>query len=206
MGNRRKSRILAVQTLFCMDMRRDFSLAHLKLLYQFFAPAKDTGLFFVKLVKGVMRTRPDLDDILERFSSNWRISRMNCADRNILRVAAFEMLYCDGIPGKVSINEAIDLGKIFGTDESGAFVNGILDSIRIALADGTLVAPTPGPIPEEVAASPDPVLLQPLTGAPRTSGRPPEQPGLPSQPHHDPEAHPGQTARKPRRIMVPSRT
>jgi N utilization substance protein B len=58
---------------------------------------------------------------------------MSCVDRNIMRVAVYELLYCHDIPSKVSINEAIDIGKKFGTQESGAFINGILDSIRIAL-------------------------------------------------------------------------
>ena len=58
---------------------------------------------------------------------------MACVDRNVMRIAVFEMLFCDDIPPKVSINEAIDVGKKFGTEESGAFINGIIDRIRIAL-------------------------------------------------------------------------
>ena len=64
---------------------------------------------------------------------------MSCVDRNVMRVAVYEMLYCDDIPPKVSINEAVDIGKKFGTQESGAFINGIMDSIREALLEeGTL--------------------------------------------------------------------
>ncbi len=58
---------------------------------------------------------------------------MSCVDRNVMRIAVYEMLYCDDIPPKVSINEAVDIGKKFGTHESGAFINGIMDSIREAL-------------------------------------------------------------------------
>ena len=58
---------------------------------------------------------------------------MACVDRNIMRIAVYELLYCQDIPSKVSINEAIDVGKKFGTEESGAFINGILDSIRMAI-------------------------------------------------------------------------
>ncbi len=58
---------------------------------------------------------------------------MSCVDRNVMRIAVYEMLYCDDIPPKVSINEAVDIGKKFGTQESGAFINGIMDSIRGAL-------------------------------------------------------------------------
>ena len=64
---------------------------------------------------------------------------MSCVDRNVMRIAVYEMLYCDDIPPKVSINEAVDIGKKFGTQESGAFINGIMDSIRGALEkEGTL--------------------------------------------------------------------
>ena len=62
-------------------------------------------------------------------SENWRLERMSIIDRNVLRIALFEMLYCPEIPPKVSINEAIDLGKTFGSPDSGAFINGILDHL-----------------------------------------------------------------------------
>jgi N utilization substance protein B len=72
---------------------------------------------------------------------------MACVDRNVLRLAVFEMLYCGDIPIKVSINEAIDIGKKFGSTESGAFINGILDSVRIAMENRELTivdrVPTP---------------------------------------------------------------
>ena len=74
---------------------------------------------------------------------------MSCVDRNIMRVAVFEMLFCHDIPPKVSINEAIDVGKKFGTEESGAFINGIIDSIRIAIEEGEI------PIEQPVDAATD---------------------------------------------------
>ena len=78
------------------------------------------------------------DTVIEQFSSNWKLSRMSCVDRNVLRIAVFELLYCADIPPKVSINEAIDVGKRFGTEESGAFINGILDSIRLAMQNNSV--------------------------------------------------------------------
>jgi N utilization substance protein B len=64
---------------------------------------------------------------------------MSCVDRNVMRIAVYELLYCEDIPPKVSINEAVDVGKKFGTEDSGAFINGIMDSIRGALEiEGTL--------------------------------------------------------------------
>ena len=130
MGFRRKSRELAMQALFYMDMNRNISVETLDLYCRNFSSAKKAEPFFLELVKGVIHTRSEIDATIERFSSNWKISRMSCVDRNILRIAVYELVYCRDIPPKVSINEAIDIGKKFGTEESGAFVNGILDSIR----------------------------------------------------------------------------
>lgn len=122
-----------MQALFAMDMSQNISTEMLTLYSNTFTPSKKVRSFFIELVTGVIQYNPRIDSVIERFSNNWKISRMSCVDRNILRVAVYEMLYCGDIPTKVSINEAIDIGKKFGTKESGAFINGILDSIRIAL-------------------------------------------------------------------------
>jgi N utilization substance protein B len=133
MGNRRKSRELAMQALFYMDMSQNDSNKLLESFCDNFSPPKKMLPFFLKLVKGVIQGKGEIDSILERFSDNWKLSRMSCVDRNTMRIAVYELIYCHDIPYKVSINEAIDMGKKFGTKESGAFINGILDSIRIAL-------------------------------------------------------------------------
>jgi transcription antitermination protein NusB len=133
MGNRRKSRELAIQALFFMDMNDRFAEEKLSLFCENFLPSSQLRPFFLNLVRGVSSARAEIDALIERFSNNWKISRMSGVDRNVMRVAVFEMLCCKDIPCKVSINEAIDLGKKFGTEESGAFVNGILDSIRLAM-------------------------------------------------------------------------
>ena len=133
MGYRRKARELAMQALFYLDMRKNVTLEAFEYYCSHFPPSSKSEPFFTKLVTGVIRLRSDIDAVIERFSSNWKISRMSCVDRNVIRIAVFELLYCQDIPAKVSINEAIDVGKKFGTEESGAFINGILDSVRIAL-------------------------------------------------------------------------
>jgi N utilization substance protein B len=141
MGNRRKSRELAMQALFYMDMNTDGSKE--TLLERFctnFTPSKKARPFFLKLVNGVLQTKSELDSIIENFSDHWKIGRMACVDRNIIRIAVYELLYCLDIPSKVSINEAVDIGKRFGTEESGAFINGILDSIRTALEENKIKA------------------------------------------------------------------
>ena len=94
--------------------------------------------FFLQLVNGVLAAQPQIDALIERYSKNWKVQRMSCVDRNVLRVAVFEMLFCPDIPPKVSINEAIDVAKKFGTEESGAFINGIVDRIRIAIENGEI--------------------------------------------------------------------
>jgi len=122
-----------MQALFYMDMRREDPEEMLDLYCRCFSPAKKAYPFFNKLVIGVLDAMDEIDGTIERFSSNWKISRMSCVDRNILRIAVYELIHCKEIPSKVSINEAIDVGKKFGTEESGAFINGILDSIRNVL-------------------------------------------------------------------------
>ena len=133
MGNRRKSRELAMQALFYIDMSQNDSNDLLERFCINFNPSKKARPFFLKLVNGVVQEKPEIDSIIEKFSDNWKISRMSCVDRNIIRIAVYELLYCQDIPPKVSINEAIDVGKKFGTEVSGAFINGILDSVRMAL-------------------------------------------------------------------------
>ena len=133
MGIRRRSRELAMQALFYMDMSKNDSQEMVKLFRDNFAHSKNVLPFFLKLVNGVIDNRSEIDYIIEQFSSNWKIGRMSCVDRNIMRLAVYELRFCKDIPSKVSINEAIDIGKKFGTEESGAFINGILDSIHIAM-------------------------------------------------------------------------
>ncbi len=135
MGNRRKTRELAVQALFFMDMSGGFSKGSGDLFITSFEPPRESVVFFEKLVHGVLGSKKRIDRIIEAFSNNWKISRMSCVDRNIMRIAVFELLFLTEIPPKVSINEAIDIGKKYGTAESGAFINGILDSVNIARDD-----------------------------------------------------------------------
>ena len=86
--------------------------------------------FAKRIVEGVFEHAREVDQLIERFSENWRLDRMTLVDRNILRMAIFELLYCSEIPPKVTLNEAIDLGKRYGSEDSGSFINGILDRIQ----------------------------------------------------------------------------
>ena len=135
MGTRRQARELAMQALFYLDMRNSASAEMLERFCGNFSPSKKSRPFFLKLVNGVLESKDELDALIERFSKNWDIKRMSGVDLNVMRIAVFELLYCDDIPPKVSINEAVDVGKKFGTEESGSFINGIMDSIRLELEE-----------------------------------------------------------------------
>lgn len=166
MGIRRKSRESAMQALFCIDMNPPVSDSWLSDFCKCYSPAQKSLPFLFELVNGVKPLRSEIDAIIERFSNNWKVSRMSCVDRNILRVAVYELFRCPDIPSTVSINEAIDIGKKFGTDESGAFINGILDSINTAINDSKIelkaeLAEEPEKVDKQ-AESPE-IHQQPLT-------------------------------------------
>ncbi len=95
-----------------------------------------TRLFAEKLIRGVVEHRDELDAQIKKHAENWDLPRIAVVDRNILRLAIFEMLHREDIPPVVSINEAVDIAKKFSTQDSGKFVNGILDRIK-----GQLVRP-----------------------------------------------------------------
>ena len=85
------------------------------------------------LVEGVLRHRQDVDERISRYAENYELGRLATVDRNILRLAIYEMLHRHDIPPVVSINEAIEIAKRFGTEESSRFVNGILDRVKLDL-------------------------------------------------------------------------
>lgn len=118
-----------MKALFCMDMLKNESDELLERLEVRLKPPQDIHAFYVSLIKGVIINKPQIDQTIETYSSNWKISRMGYVDRNILRIAVYELLFCQDIPPKVTINEAVDIGKLYGSEDSGAFINGILDVI-----------------------------------------------------------------------------
>lgn len=100
-----------------------------ELVCESFGPPKEIRPYSREVVVGVWENRTDLDRLISRSSKNWRVERMSRVDINILRIAIYEVLYMKDVPPKVSIDEAVELGKRYGTEESGAFINGILDHI-----------------------------------------------------------------------------
>lgn len=90
------------------------------------------------LASGTLTHLQPLDEILEKHASNWKVARMAAVDRSLLRLATYEMLYLPEVPPSVVIDEAIELGKAFGTAETPSFVNGILDAVRKSIESGSL--------------------------------------------------------------------
>lgn len=93
----------------------------------------NAGVFCKELIEGVTECIDELDSLVEPYLENWSLARMSVVDRNILRIAVYELRFMDDIPFKVSIDEAVELAKLFGSDESGAFLNGVLDSVAKGL-------------------------------------------------------------------------
>ena len=135
MGDRRKARELALQALCYCDVQKGDFGERWRLFCDNFQDEISGGArpFFVELVEGVTHAMPEIDSLLKESSRNWKISRMPVVDRNIMRLAVFELLKRPDIPHTVSINEAVELGKMFGARGSGAFINGVLDRVRISL-------------------------------------------------------------------------
>jgi N utilization substance protein B len=155
MGKRREARERAVQFLFQHDLnppddldaalaqfwesQRAAAIAEEKAAATWGQPVElppptaeeaEARLFAEPLIRGTIQHRDALDAQIKKYARNWELHRIAAVDRNILRLAIFEMLYRDDIPPVVSINEAVDIAKKFSTQDSGKFVNGILDKVK----------------------------------------------------------------------------
>jgi N utilization substance protein B len=123
-----------VQFLYQFDLNGGSLDEALPLFWQTQSDVNDTGRQFAEeLIRGVVERRALIDEKIGKYTENWDLPRIAAVDRNILRLAIYEMLYRDDIPPVVSINEAVDIAKKFSTRESGAFVNGILDRLKADL-------------------------------------------------------------------------
>ncbi|MEC0243437.1 transcription antitermination factor NusB [Paenibacillus dokdonensis] len=136
---RRLAREIVVQSLYQMEMNEVGSEEAVNMLLDEAAEENDTErvikneielkAYVLELVNGVWSHKQAIDGLLENYLKGWQISRLSRVDRQILRLAAFELLYSSDVPAKVAVNEAIELSKHFGTDESGKFVNGVLGNM-----------------------------------------------------------------------------
>lgn len=124
--NRRTARTRAIQSLFQIEVgKTDLEEAIANVL----AENEERDPFMDELVVGTVEHMKDIDPVIGNSLKHWNIKRIGNVDRCILRMAVFELMYLDDVPRKVSLNEAIDLAKLFGGEESGKFVNGVLSKI-----------------------------------------------------------------------------
>jgi transcription antitermination protein NusB len=129
MGTRRKGRELALQALYQIEITGDASAAAVDLFLSHFEGSAQAKEFARRLVSGVVSQRPDIDRLIEKCTENWKLMRIAKVDLLILRMAAYELIFCPDIPLNVSLDEAIEIGKRFGTGDSGSFINGVLDQL-----------------------------------------------------------------------------
>lgn len=176
MPRRHQSRECALQVLYLIDAGGAETPAALRAYWADFPRDVDVRDYAEDLVNGVASRRPDLDAAIERRSLNWRVARMAIVDRNILRLAVYEMLYSPDIPSKVAIDEAIELAKRFGSEDSRAFVNGVLDGILsdqksgAAPAPAAIPVPPPAPAPAAVPPPPAPAPAEQKKAAVKMAG------------------------------------
>ena len=138
MGLRRKSREMALQFLFSHDFQEgsgspDTIATDLNIFCQIFDVGERSLPYGRQLIQGICLHLNEIDTLLAEHSHNWRVERMSLVDRNILRIAVYEMRYIDDAPAQVAINEALEIAKRYSVEESVSFINGILDAVQSAV-------------------------------------------------------------------------
>ena len=138
MGLRRKSREMALQFLFSHDFQEgsgspETVATDLEMFCQIFDVGERSLPYGRQLIQGICLHLDEIDALLAEHSHNWRVERMSLVDRNILRIAVYELQYSDDAPAQVAINEALEIAKRYSVDESVSFINGILDAVQSAL-------------------------------------------------------------------------
>ncbi len=130
MRRRTKARQLALQFLYQFDLRSQEILEQKEIFIAENETSAEVKKYAKELIDGCLLYWEEIDAAITKVAKNWDISRMAVVDRTVLRIAVYELLYREDVPQKVAINEAINLGKRFSTEHSGAFINGILDNLK----------------------------------------------------------------------------
>ncbi len=144
MGARREGREAAVQFLYQRDLNGNINAGSVEGFWDLRPANKKVREFGTNLAEGVLANQEAIDERIRKSASNYDLHRIAAVDRNILRIAIYEMLFCPEVPPVVSINEAIEIAKRFGSEDSGRFVNGVLDRIRADLPRPSRAARTGG--------------------------------------------------------------
>jgi N utilization substance protein B len=130
MTRRTRGREIALQILYMLDVNPEMDSGEIEKFIERRLREPALCQFARELVAGVRAHQAEIDQSITRIAENWRIDRMAGIDRNILRLGAYEILFCDAVPNTVAINEALELAKRFSTAQSSRFVNGILDHLE----------------------------------------------------------------------------
>lgn len=125
---RRTSREKAMQALYQIDIAGEIDPKIA--LHNTLEEGEENNEFLQQLVLGVSENKEEIDSVIEKNLENWTLERIGAVDRNILRLAVFELMYMQEIPENVTINEAIEIAKIFGDEESRRFINGVLSKVK----------------------------------------------------------------------------
>jgi len=135
MGVRRRARENALKMLYAREVGSHPLEEVIGFFWELFEPDPEGRDFTEKLVRGTVEHLEELDQSIQEVSIHWKISRMAFVDRNILRMAAYELFYIKEVPKRVTLNEAIEIAKRYGTEESWAFINGILDKLAESIEE-----------------------------------------------------------------------
>jgi transcription antitermination protein NusB len=130
MGTRRKARELAVQLLYQHDLAKMDPEEGMRLFWEYFPVDMEAREFCTQLVLGTLDRLAVIDDLLSEASENWSLNRMSVVDRNILRLATYELVDRPEIPPSVSLNEAIEIAKKYSSPDAAVFINGVLDRVK----------------------------------------------------------------------------
>jgi N utilization substance protein B len=129
MGTRRTARELALQALYQLELVGEAGLLPFDAFCAHFQVSRKAMDYAGTLFAGVRENMAEIDSLISKHAQNWRLERMSVVDRTILRIAVFELAFREDVPASVLINEAVEIAKRFSTDESGPFINGILDAM-----------------------------------------------------------------------------
>ena len=140
-GVRRKARIIALQSLYECDCAGHDPVFSTSRLIRERSLSDDAASFAHELVNGVLDNREELDAQIRRFAPSFPVEQLSMVDRNVLRMAIYEMMLGGKVPVKVAINEAVELAKTFGNENSSKFINGVLGSVSAMMSDCQIASP-----------------------------------------------------------------
>lgn len=135
MGVRRKARESALKMLYAWEVSKNPVEQVIDTYWRDFEPQQEGRGFAEQIFRGAVAHKEELDQAIQQASTHWKLNRMAALDRNLLRLATFELFHLEDVPKRVTLNEAIEIAKRFGTEDSWAFINGVLDKLARSVED-----------------------------------------------------------------------